>query len=259
MAIYRVTASLLHLRTSADRASNSLAIMKAGTIISGTADDSPTPGWTRGRWNGIEGYAASQFLERLAALDPVPVTVGPPVNVDRRDVDMAKLHPIVRDSVAQLLRVLNDKAMPFRVFEAYRAPERQRHLHAQGRSRPGMIITRARAWESYHQYGLAADIVLFVEGKWSWDTSGARAAMWKELQVAAASLGLETLSFERPHVQLKGVALSQLLAGRMPDGGDVSWFNALSEAAARWTAAGGSPPPPSGLLAERPPLDQLAS
>lgn len=257
MAVYRVTASLLHLRRSADRASSSLAILKSGLIVQGVVNASPTPGWTRATWNGIQGYAASQFLEKIATPENAPVNVGPPVNVDRRDVDMAKLHPNVRDSITELLRVLNDQAMPFKVFEAYRAPERQRHLYAQGRSRPGAIVTKAEAWESYHQYGLAADIVLFADGKWSWDTSGARAAMWNALQVTARSLGLETLNFERPHVQLKGVSLSQLRGGQMPDGGDVTWFNAMSDAAARWTAGGGSPPP--GLMTERPPLEELST
>ena len=36
-------------------------------------------------------------------------------------------------------------------------------LYAQGRSKPGSIVTNAKGGQSYHNYGLAIDIVLLVD------------------------------------------------------------------------------------------------
>ncbi|TCV59372.1 D-alanyl-D-alanine carboxypeptidase-like protein [Neorhizobium sp. R1-B] len=85
----------------------------------------------------------------------------------QRDVDTAHLHPAVRKAARLIVEELNTEGFPFRIFEAFRSPQRQEFLYAQGRTRPGPIVTKARPWRSYHQYGLAIDLVLFVNGQWS--------------------------------------------------------------------------------------------
>ena len=82
----------------------------------------------------------------------------------RRSEDLTFLHPAIRDHVKQVIRELNDEGHPFQVFEAYRTPQRQAFLYAQGRTQPGDIVTKAQPWTSYHQYGLAVDIVLKIDG-----------------------------------------------------------------------------------------------
>ncbi len=47
----------------------------------------------------------------------------------------------------------------FRITEGYRSPERQNELYAQGRTKPGPIVTNARGGQSKHQTGRAIDIV----------------------------------------------------------------------------------------------------
>ena len=140
------------------------------------------------------------------------------------DRDFAKLHPTVRFAVRTLLTRCDAKGLHFAMFEGFRSRERQAALYAQGRTVPGKIVTYARPGESYHQYGLAADIVGFVDGKWTWNLPGAD---WDVMHQIASELGLETLSFETPHVQLKGLKILDLMAGRIPPG-DESWRNALS-------------------------------
>jgi len=76
-----------------------------------------------------------------------------------------------REKVLKLINLFEENDLPFRMFEGFRSPQRQDYLYQQGRSRPGNIITNARPWTSFHQYGLAADFVLFINNKWSWDTS----------------------------------------------------------------------------------------
>lgn len=49
----------------------------------------------------------------------------------------------------------------FEVFETFRHPMRQEHLFAAN-------TTKARAWQSAHQYGLAVDFVPRLDGRWTW-------------------------------------------------------------------------------------------
>lgn len=44
----------------------------------------------------------------------------------------------------------------------YRTPSQQTALYSSGRSRPGSIVTNARAWHSPHNFSLANDIILVL-------------------------------------------------------------------------------------------------
>lgn len=66
------------------------------------------------------------------------------------------LHPKVMNKVIEIIN--NHKGEGFTVVETYRTPEKQKVLYAQGRTTEGDIVTKANAWESYHNYGLALDI-----------------------------------------------------------------------------------------------------
>lgn len=46
------------------------------------------------------------------------------------------------------------------VIEGFRSLERSDELFEQGRSKPGPVVTWARRYESAHNYGIAADLVL---------------------------------------------------------------------------------------------------
>ena len=144
-----------------------------------------------------------------------------------RNSDPTCLHPVFRQKADELLVLLAQESIPFRLFEGFRSPERQQYLYAQGRTRPGLIVTKARPGSSYHQYGLAGDFVLFENGEWSWDTSGEKTRYWQRLHEIGKTLGLEPLSFEMPHLQLSGLRIADLAAGRYPEGGDSSWQVAL--------------------------------
>ena len=64
------------------------------------------------------------------------------------------------------------QSLGFRVslFEGYRSPERQQELYDQGRATRGKIVTHAKPFQSWHQFGLAADIAYRTpDGKWTWD------------------------------------------------------------------------------------------
>lgn len=173
------------------------------------------------------------------------------VNAHARSADLALLHPTFRKAVTAVIAQLNGEKIPFQVFEAFRYPERQADLFAQGRTAPGAKVTNAQPWSSYHQYGLGADFVLFIDGKWSWDTSGPRAAWWDRLQAVGRANGLEALSFEKPHLQLAGTSTAALVAGNYPAGGDDSWAENLDAVIMAWR---GQPAAP-----KRPPVPQRPS
>lgn len=87
-------------------------------------------------------------------------------------------------------------------FETYRTNYRQGLLYAQGRTAPGKIVTRARPGESWHEYGLAVDLAFdripeTPRIEWTWESN-----RWADLKAIMQGVGLETISWEAPHVQL---------------------------------------------------------
>src|SRR5215218_7087274 len=100
------------------------------------------------------------------------------MSVNTANRDLALLHPLMRERAQAVLADCQQAGLPLRIFEAWRSPERQRFLYAKGRTTPGPIVTYAKAWQSYHQYGLAADFVGFVDGNWTWDLPD---ATWRKL------------------------------------------------------------------------------
>jgi peptidoglycan L-alanyl-D-glutamate endopeptidase CwlK len=138
----------------------------------------------------------------------------------RRDVEINHLHPLCRERVQGVLDACAREGIPFRMFEGYRSPHRQQYLYEQGRTRPGAIVTYAGPWSSIHEYGLAADFVLYENGGWSWDTSGSKEDWWSRLHEIGREYGLEPLSWETSHLQMSRVSLSDLKAGQYPGGDD---------------------------------------
>ena len=171
------------------------------------------------------------------------------------DNNLEHLHPVFREKVQALFEKLQAENLPFRLFEGFRTPHRQRRLYAQGRTAaPWTIVTKARPWQSNHQYGLAADFVLFEHNNWSWDDSGPRAKWWSRLHELARQVGLKPLSWELPHLELVGLVTGDLQAGEYPSGGDDSWAENLEAAIYSWSGDPEAPPLPRELP-DRPGLD----
>lgn len=78
------------------------------------------------------------------------------------------LHPKIRDEVLSLFNKANNELLlgkaKARVTCGYRSFLDQDKLYAQGRSLPGKIVTNARGGYSVHNYGLAFDFCLIVDG-----------------------------------------------------------------------------------------------
>jgi peptidoglycan L-alanyl-D-glutamate endopeptidase CwlK len=138
--------------------------------------------------------------------------------------DPTLLHPILRTALAVILPQLEAEGMPFGIFEGFRSPERQAQLYAEGRTQPGKVVTKAHPWDSYHQFGLAADIVGRPKSQWSWSVPE---SWWHRLHELGREHGLEPLSFEQPHLQVAGLKLAAIKTGSLP-AGDETWARNLS-------------------------------
>lgn len=84
-----------------------------------------------------------------------------------------ELHPKVRAEALEIYTIccekLTGRAEPI-VVQGLRTFAYQADLYAQGRTKPGKIVTNAKPGLSYHNYGLAVDYALLVDGKTiSWD------------------------------------------------------------------------------------------
>jgi peptidoglycan L-alanyl-D-glutamate endopeptidase CwlK len=93
--------------------------------------------------------------------------------MDKVTLERIKLiHPILRDEVQDLYKdiceALKGRA-ECRFTHTLRTFAEQDELYAIGRTKKGKIVTRAKGGQSWHNYGMAIDIVLLVGGKASWD------------------------------------------------------------------------------------------
>lgn len=75
-------------------------------------------------------------------------------------------HPKLRDELkaiySEICSRLSDKVICRFAF-VLRTNAEQDALYAQGRTKPGAIVTKAKGGQSYHNYGLAVDIVLLID------------------------------------------------------------------------------------------------
>lgn len=86
---------------------------------------------------------------------------------DKISITRAKLlHPSVRDEVVNLITEV-EKGFPphiaVRIVQGLRTIEEQNALYAQGRTKPGNIVTNAKGGSSYHNYGLAIDFAILID------------------------------------------------------------------------------------------------
>lgn len=118
------------------------------------------------------------------------------VNTAVRDADA--LAPAFRARLDRVIDRMRDEfGHDVQVVETVRSSERQEHLYAQGRTRPGPVVT----WtlDSAHLSGEAADVI--IDGQWH-NPQG-----YTRLHVIAQEEGLRTLGMRDPgHLELRGSA-----------------------------------------------------
>ncbi len=110
--------------------------------------------------------------------------------------DPEALAPAFRARLDRVIDRMRDEfGHDVQVVETVRSSERQEHLYAQGRTRPGPVVT----WtlDSAHLSGEAADVI--IDGQWH-NPQG-----YTRLHVIAQEEGLRTLGMRDPgHLELRG-------------------------------------------------------
>ncbi|WJQ05534.1 M15 family metallopeptidase (plasmid) [Geobacillus stearothermophilus] len=140
----------------------------------------------------------------------------------RAEKKLSGLHPIVADKARKLIRAAHSEGIYIIITQGLRTIEEQNRLYAQGRTKPGRIVTNARGGYSYHNFSLAFDFCVCNVAKGKLITSWNLDRRWFRVGQLGRSLGLEWggdwKSFkDYPHFQYTfGLSLAQLRAGKKP-------------------------------------------
>lgn len=113
------------------------------------------------------------------------------------------LHPTLRLKAIQLLMLCEDKGLKVRITQGFRSFAEQDALYAQGRTKPGKVVTNARGGYSMHNWGVAFDFCRDDgQGVYN-DTDG----FFSKVGSVGKSIGLEwggdwKSITDKPHFQL---------------------------------------------------------
>jgi peptidoglycan L-alanyl-D-glutamate endopeptidase CwlK len=119
------------------------------------------------------------------------------------------------------------------ITQSLRTWQEQDALYAQGRTTVGKIVTNARGGQSYHNFGLAYDIVpVGPNGQLLWDTDN---PAWATAEGIGRNLGLElgadwTGFKDIPHYELTGGVSLQTLRSLYTSGDLSACWKAVSNA-----------------------------
>ena len=178
--------------------------------------------------DGVVGPKTWRILNERAAKQeqtkPTSIKVNPVVDESswlkkktwdkHTDARIKTLHPLVRAKFIQfIIKAEKELKKQLRVTSGLRTIKEQNKLYAQGRTRPGKIVTNAKGGKSYHNFGLAVDIVEIKNGKALWSNPD-----WGKISELGKSLGLEwggdwVSIKDKPHFQVSfGKSTSKLFA-----------------------------------------------
>ena len=147
------------------------------------------------------------------------MTIGLKELLERAEKKLVGVHPVVAAKARQLVEMAYKQGINIIITQGLRTIEEQNELYAQGRTKPGKIVTNAKGGYSYHNFGLAFDFALLnPDGSVSWNVDD----KWKRVAQIGKSLGLEWggdwKDFkDYPHFQYTfGLSLADLRAGKKP-------------------------------------------
>jgi len=124
-----------------------------------------------------------------------------------------QLHPKIRTAVRAFLEDAKKQGITLRITSGYRSVTEQDRLFAQGRTASGRKVTNARGGQSWHNYGLAIDVVQMVGQTPIWK------ADWERIGKIGEAHGFEWGGrwkfVDKPHFQMRfGLTIAQAQARR---------------------------------------------
>lgn len=119
--------------------------------------------------------------------------------------DISVCHPRLQAKAIQLVDACEKQGLKIKVTDCFRTKEEQDALYAQGRTKPGNIVTNApgSSYSSHHMWGTAFDICR-NDGAGAYNESG---NFFARIGAIGVSIGLEwggnwTSIVDKPHFQL---------------------------------------------------------
>lgn len=119
--------------------------------------------------------------------------------------DITKCHPELQKKAALLVEKCKAQGLTIKITECFRTVAEQDALYAQGRTKPGSIVTNAKgtSYSSHHQWGTAFDFCR-NDGTGAYNESG---QFFEKVGAIGKSLGLEwggdwKSPVDKPHFQL---------------------------------------------------------
>ncbi|MEC0370061.1 M15 family metallopeptidase [Paenibacillus chibensis] len=149
------------------------------------------------------------------------------------------LFPVVKAAAEALIIRCYNRGVPIVITQGLRTIAEQDALYAQGRTKPGAIVTNAKGGYSNHNFGMAIDFALLMpDGKSvSWDMKRdgncSGTADWYEVVAEAKALGFawggDWYSFkDYPHFEMMfGFTCAQIRAGKRPTQAQIDAVYAL--------------------------------
>jgi peptidoglycan L-alanyl-D-glutamate endopeptidase CwlK len=188
-------------RLSPDEVLFQQRILRASGVYSGRLD---------GTWGAATDQAINAFEDMFQQLASELGTFDP-----RSEGCIHSLQIPAQAAARKALKVITDSGIPARIISGTRTYAEQDALYRQGRfGNPGKVITKARGGQSNHNFGIAWDIGIFVDGKYLGES-----ALYSQAGAAITDAGLSDLEWggswvtfkDLPHYQLAtGLALADL-------------------------------------------------
>lgn len=175
--------------------------------------------------DGIPGKNDAEALDSLEdaalaehragkATTPVPAPGGADDGRvdDRSEKNIATLLPEVRPYARALIRAAKAEGIDAKVISGTRTYEEQDLIFAQGRTRPGKIVTKARGGYSNHNFGVAFDIGIFNGSDYLEDSP-----LYDKVAKLGKAIGLSPGAYwtnfkDKPHFEYnpRGYTLAQM-------------------------------------------------
>lgn len=144
-----------------------------------------------------------------------------PLSELTKRVDMKVLYPPLVKKIEQLLLACQARGLDYYAISGLRTVKEQDELFAQGRTKPGAIVTNARGGQSGHNFGAAVDLcpdkdMLRAGLQPDWSEPSFKILGEEAAKIPGLEHGGKWKFKDLPHLQLpldsKGVTLKMLKA-----------------------------------------------
>lgn len=127
----------------------------------------------------------------------------------RTEANIKTLLPAAQEKAREFMGACLKAGIDLKIISGTRTYDQQNALYAQGRTKPGRIVTNARGGYSWHNFRIAWDIGIFDHGRYLGESP-----LYEKAGKIGESLGLEWGGRWRfkdePHFQMKtGLTLAQ--------------------------------------------------